>query len=98
VGRPSGRRRGATPLILDDDGSVLEAAWANVWIREGDRLVTPPADGRLLPGVTRARMLRTEPRAAEERLTLERLEGADVIVLTSALRWAVQAALQRPIT
>jgi hypothetical protein len=43
-------------------------------------------------------MLRTEPRAAEERLTLERLEGADVIVLTSALRWAVQAALQRPIT
>jgi para-aminobenzoate synthetase/4-amino-4-deoxychorismate lyase len=91
-------RLGATPLILDEDGSVLEAAWANVWIREGDRLVTPPADGRLLPGVTRARMLRTEPRAAEERLTLERVEAADVIVLTSALRWAVEAALQRPIT
>jgi para-aminobenzoate synthetase/4-amino-4-deoxychorismate lyase len=47
------QRLGATPLILDEDGSVLEAAWANVWIREGDRLVTPPADGRLLPGVTR---------------------------------------------
>jgi para-aminobenzoate synthetase / 4-amino-4-deoxychorismate lyase len=92
------QRLGATPLILDEDGSVLEAAWANVWVREGDRLVTPPADGRLLPGVTRARLLRTEPHAAEEPLTLERLEAADVIVLTSSLRGDIEARLQRPIT
>jgi para-aminobenzoate synthetase/4-amino-4-deoxychorismate lyase len=92
------QRLGATPLILDEDGSVLEAAWANVWVREGDRLVTPPADGRLLPGVTRARRLRTEPHAAEEPLTLERLEAANVIVLTSALRGDIEARLQRPIT
>jgi para-aminobenzoate synthetase/4-amino-4-deoxychorismate lyase len=92
------QRLGATPLILDEDGSVLEAAWANVWVREGDRLVTPPADGRLLPGVTRARVLRTEPHAAEEPLTLARLEAADVIVLTSALRGDIEARLQRPIT
>jgi para-aminobenzoate synthetase/4-amino-4-deoxychorismate lyase len=95
-------RLGATPLIVDEDGAVLEAAWGNVWAVEGDRLVTPPTDGRLLPGVTRARMLRTEPHAAEERLTLERLQDADVIVLTSALRGAVEARLQlrpqRPIT
>ena len=92
------QRLGATPLILDEDGSVLEAAWANVWVREAGRLVTPAADGRLLPGVTRARLLRTEPDAAEEPLTLERLEAADVIMLTSALRGAVEARLQRPIT
>jgi para-aminobenzoate synthetase / 4-amino-4-deoxychorismate lyase len=92
------QRLGATPLILDEDGSVLEAAWANVWVREGDRLVTPPADGRLLPGVTRARLLRTGPHAAEEPLTLERLEAADVIVLTSSLRGDIEARLQRPIT
>jgi para-aminobenzoate synthetase/4-amino-4-deoxychorismate lyase len=91
-------RLGATPLILDEDGAVLEAAWGNVWLVEGDRLVTPPADGRLLPGVTRARWLRTEPHAAEEPLTIERLEAADVIVLTSALRRAVEARLRRPIT
>jgi para-aminobenzoate synthetase/4-amino-4-deoxychorismate lyase len=92
------QRLGATPLILDEDGSVLEAAWANVWVREGDRLVTPPADGRLLPGVTRARLLRTGPHAAEEPLTLERLVAADVILLTSALRGDIEARLQRPIT
>jgi para-aminobenzoate synthetase/4-amino-4-deoxychorismate lyase len=83
---------GATPLIVDEDGSVLEASWANVWIREGGRLITPPADGRLLPGTTRARMVAD---AVEERLTLERLEAAEVILLTSALRGAIPATLHR---
>ena len=44
----------ATALIVDGDEQVLEAAWANLWLIEGERLITPPADGRLLPGVTRA--------------------------------------------
>ena len=30
---------GAVPLIIDGDGSVLEAAWANIWLLDGDRLV-----------------------------------------------------------
>ena len=46
-------RPGAVPLLVDTDGLVLEAAYANVWIVEGDALITPPADGRMLPG-TRA--------------------------------------------
>jgi para-aminobenzoate synthetase/4-amino-4-deoxychorismate lyase len=95
-------RFGATPLIVDEDGSVLEASWANVWAREGTRLVTPPADGRLLPGTARARLLQSELETAEETLTLARLEAADVIVLTSALRTAVAELLhpapERPIT
>jgi para-aminobenzoate synthetase/4-amino-4-deoxychorismate lyase len=87
-------RLGATPLIVEPDGEVLEAAWANVWALEGRRLLTPPADGRLLPGVTRARLLEHAGLdAAEERLSLERLAGADAIVLTSALRLAVPAHL-----
>jgi para-aminobenzoate synthetase / 4-amino-4-deoxychorismate lyase len=82
----------ATPLIVDEDGSVLEASWANVWAREGARLVTPPADGRLLPGTARARLLRSATDTDEEPLTIERLRKADVIVLTSALR-TVEAEL-----
>lgn len=47
-----------TPLLLDADGRVLEAAWANVWWEDEDgRLRTPPADGRILPGVMRAALL-----------------------------------------
>ena len=48
-------------LVVDLDGSVLEAAWANVWMLAPDgALVTPPADGRILPGLTRARLLAAE--------------------------------------
>jgi para-aminobenzoate synthetase/4-amino-4-deoxychorismate lyase len=50
---------GPVALLVDDepDATVLEAAWANVWLVDEDRLVTPPLDGRILPGVTRARII-----------------------------------------
>ena len=41
-----------TPLLLDEDGTVLEAGWANVLIRRGGSLLRPRADGRILPGTT----------------------------------------------
>ena len=69
------------PLLVDLDGLVLEASRANVVIREGDTLVTPPRDGRILPGVTLA-----ELDAAEDEIPLDRLERADEILLTGALR------------
>ncbi len=73
------------PLLVDADGAVLEAAMSNVWLLEGDTLVTPPADGRLLPGVTRARLLEAHPRARVEPVDLERLAAADAVVLTSSI-------------
>jgi para-aminobenzoate synthetase/4-amino-4-deoxychorismate lyase len=46
------------PLLCDLDGLVLESARANLFaVSERGALVTPPADGRILPGVTRARVL-----------------------------------------
>jgi para-aminobenzoate synthetase / 4-amino-4-deoxychorismate lyase len=90
-------RLGATPLLVEPGGDVLEAAWGNVWALEGDRLVTPPADGRILPGVTRAHVLAVAGelglRAAEEQLSLERLRRADALFVTSSLRLAVPASL-----
>jgi anthranilate/para-aminobenzoate synthase component I/branched-subunit amino acid aminotransferase/4-amino-4-deoxychorismate lyase len=89
---------GATPLLLDADGTVLEAAWGNVFALEGEMLLTPPADGRLLPGVTRAAILAAahaaglEPREAE--LPLERLASADAILLSSTLAGAVPGRLE----
>jgi len=91
------QRLDATPLIVEPGGEVLEAAWGNVWALEGTRLATPPADGRILPGVTRARLLGLAGElgleAAEERLSLERLARADAILLTSSLRLAVPGHL-----
>jgi para-aminobenzoate synthetase/4-amino-4-deoxychorismate lyase len=97
------RYRGATsgheraPLLVDADAMVLEAAWGNVWLLEGDRLFTPPADGRILPGVTRALLLELAPslglRAYEEPISLDRLRAAPVTFATSSIRLAVPAGL-----
>jgi para-aminobenzoate synthetase / 4-amino-4-deoxychorismate lyase len=81
-------------LALDLDGAVLEAAWANVWIEAEDgALLTPPADGRILPGITRARLLAADPRAREAPLTLADLERARAILLTSSVRLVTPAGL-----
>jgi para-aminobenzoate synthetase/4-amino-4-deoxychorismate lyase len=94
------RRAGALPLIVDLDGEVLEAATANVLIVEGTALVTPPLDGRLLPGTVRARALAAasaaglEPR--EEPVPLERLQAADEVLLSSAIAGVRPAALAGP--
>jgi para-aminobenzoate synthetase/4-amino-4-deoxychorismate lyase len=74
------RRVPADALIVDADGHVLEGAWANVFIVENGVHITPPADGRILPGITRARI-----GAREEPITLERYEQADAVYLTSAI-------------
>jgi para-aminobenzoate synthetase/4-amino-4-deoxychorismate lyase len=88
----------AVPLLVDRDGNVLEAASANFWLLDGDRLLTPPADGRLLPGVTRARLLAVaaslglDPR--EEPISLTAAQGAAAqVLLTSSLQLAVAATL-----
>jgi para-aminobenzoate synthetase/4-amino-4-deoxychorismate lyase len=78
-------RIGAVPLLVDLDGDVLEAAYANVFIVEGTHLVTPPLDGRQLPGTVRARVLALHP-ALEQRLTLDRIAGADEVLLASSIR------------
>jgi para-aminobenzoate synthetase/4-amino-4-deoxychorismate lyase len=80
----------AEPLLCDLDGLVLESARANVFcVEAGGRIVTPPLDGRILPGVTRARVLEGAARLgmtiAVEPLSLARLERAKEILVTGSL-------------
>ncbi|MEO8968517.1 MAG: aminotransferase class IV [Solirubrobacteraceae bacterium] len=81
---------GRVVLIADDDGQVLEAAWANVWLLEGHGLRTPPADGRILPGVARSRLLSLAPslglQADEMPIPLADVQRASTVFLTSSLR------------
>jgi para-aminobenzoate synthetase/4-amino-4-deoxychorismate lyase len=85
------------PLLVDADGNALEGAWGNFWLLDGDALITPPADGRILPGVTRALLLELAPalgyHAREEPIALQRAHRAPVTFMTSAIRLAVPAAL-----
>jgi para-aminobenzoate synthetase/4-amino-4-deoxychorismate lyase len=75
-----------TPLLLDADGSVLEAGWANVLIRRGGILFRPRADGRILPGTSL-------PAAEQADLTLADLRHADEILVSSSLAGVVPAVL-----
>jgi para-aminobenzoate synthetase/4-amino-4-deoxychorismate lyase len=88
------------PLICDLDGFVLEAARASVFcVEPGGHLLTPPADGRVLPGVTRARVLELAPRAglivSVEPVPLDRLAAADEVFVTGALGGIEPAYLER---
>jgi para-aminobenzoate synthetase/4-amino-4-deoxychorismate lyase len=85
---------GAVPLLVDTDGLVLEAGYANVWIVEGDALITPPADGRILPGTTRAALLDAEDGAREEPIDVVRLASAESVFLTSSISGRLPARLR----
>jgi para-aminobenzoate synthetase / 4-amino-4-deoxychorismate lyase len=78
------------PLVIDADGSVLEVSRGNVFLVTGRKLSTPPADGRILPGITRRRVL-AGARAAgvpvrERPVSFDDLLAADEVFLTGAVR------------
>jgi para-aminobenzoate synthetase/4-amino-4-deoxychorismate lyase len=78
------------PLLVDLDGGVLETTRANVLALFGDTLATPPLDGRILPGVTRARAIGVARELglaiAERPLGLDELAAADAVLTAGALR------------
>jgi para-aminobenzoate synthetase/4-amino-4-deoxychorismate lyase len=80
----------AEPLLCDLDGFVLESARASVFMVDSlATVLTPPHDGRILPGVTAARVvalareLGFEARA--EPIDLARLTHASEVFVTGAL-------------
>jgi para-aminobenzoate synthetase/4-amino-4-deoxychorismate lyase len=87
------------PLLCDLDGRVLESARASVFAVEGlSALVTPPLDGRILPGVTRARVLALARELGYElrveQLDISRLARAREVFVTGALGGVEPAHLE----
>jgi para-aminobenzoate synthetase/4-amino-4-deoxychorismate lyase len=85
----------ALPLIVDRDGTVLEASRANVFAVRDGALFTPPLDGRILPGVTRARILEIAAvlglAVHQVGLSREDLHSADEVLLTGSVRGVERA-------
>ncbi len=80
----------AVSLIFDWDGTLLEASRANAFAVLGGTLLTPPADGRILPGIARACALEVAAGAGfdtrEAEICREDLVMADEVFLTGSLR------------
>jgi para-aminobenzoate synthetase / 4-amino-4-deoxychorismate lyase len=78
------------PLLLDRGCEVLEASRANVFAVVGDVLATPPADGRILPGIARAGAIAAAREAGvevvERPLARDELLAADEVFLTGSVR------------
>lgn len=77
-------------VILHRDGCVTEGTMTTVFAVVGEAVVTPPDDGRILPGVTRTLLIAEAAQAGyavEERLLpMEELSGAEEIFLASSRR------------
>jgi 4-amino-4-deoxychorismate lyase len=81
-------------IFLNERDEVCEGTITNVFVQNGDRLLTPPLTSGLLPGVLRAELLETG-RAVEAVLTLPDLERAEAIFCGNALRGLIKSTLIR---
>ena len=80
----------AVPLLLGEGGVPLETSRANVFAVRGGALTTPPLDGRVLPGIARARAIEIAGALSievrERDMTLADLLAADEVFLTGSVR------------
>lgn len=83
-------------ILISRDGMVLEGTASNVFALMGGELVTPPLAAGILPGITRAWVLRASAesgRPARERpITRAELLGASEVFLTNSVQEIVPAA------
>ena len=77
-------------LLLRDDGLLTEGSWTSIFVERDGKLLTPPAQLGLLPGVLR-RSLIEEGRVEETELRIEDLDGG--FLLGNAVRGLMQAEL-----
>jgi D-amino acid aminotransferase len=86
--RDAARRHAAEGLFVTAQGHVTEGATSNLFAVVGRTLVTPPADGQILDGVTRLIVLRLARRAGltvrEAPLPVAQLRRAREVFLTAS--------------
>lgn len=91
------RAAGADDAILvDDNGHIFEGSTSNMFLVRGGGLVTPPAEGAILPGVMRAKVEEIAGQHAipvvEALVRVADLRRDDGMLLTSSVRGIVAVA------
>ncbi|CAN5192296.1 hypothetical protein BH09ACT10_BH09ACT10_07440 [soil metagenome] len=77
-------------LLVDPDGSILETGRSSVFVVRDEGVFTPPLDGRILPGIARARVIDLLKQVGipllERRITADDLADATEVFVTNSLR------------
>jgi branched-chain amino acid aminotransferase len=77
-------------LVVNRDGLVIEGTTSNVFMIQGDTLLTPPLQSGILEGVTRGVVLEIAEREGlrflEETLSVADLKQCDEVFITSSIR------------
>ena len=83
---------GFDALFINEQKFVTEGGRSSIFIKSGDRWLTPPVAAGLLPGVMRSIIL-NDPKwnAQEVNLSIEELRNAKEIMLCNALRGIIPA-------
>ena len=83
---------GFDALFVNEQGFVTEGGRSSIFIKSGDRWLTPPVEAGLLPGVMRSIVL-NDPQwnAHEANLSIDELRNAEEIMLSNALRGTIPA-------
>ena len=106
------RRRAFEAILLDLENHLAEGASSNIFLVRSGRLLTPPLETGILPGITRDLVLGLARAngiaSAEEMLTADDLRGADEAFLTSTLKgllpvrrcdgWPIREGRPGPVT
>ncbi|VDN46482.1 4-amino-4-deoxychorismate lyase [Petrocella atlantisensis] len=71
-------------LFLNIHNEICETAVANVFIIEGNKIITPEASSGLLRGIMRQWVMNTYP-VMEEKLTLSRLLSSEGVFVTNSV-------------
>src|SRR5206468_7244176 len=76
-------------VLLNSCDEIAEGSVSNLFVRCGDRLLTPPLESGCLPGIARREVLELAAgvglQAEEAALTVEALLGADEALLTNSV-------------
>ena len=83
---------GFDALFVNEQGFVTEGGRTSIFIKSGDKWLTPPVSAGLLPGVMRSIIL-NDPKwnAHEANLTIDDVRNAKEIMLSNALRGHIPA-------
>ena len=82
-------------LFVNERGEVTEGGRSNLFVKLDGQWVTPPLSSGVLPGVMRGVLLDDRTFGAQERIvTLDDLARAEALLLTNALRGALDAVLK----